>query len=341
MNGPGEDAPPGRWPRPPLWLVVTLALLLMVATALVSIVGPVVVENWTVERLRERPDVAFYWGSGEVSWSTGLITEIRKPTRRQIELKADFPRDLLPLLTRIRHVKSLGFAGRHFRDEDLAICRRLPVLENVWLTDVSFSADGYRHLEGLTFDYLSLSNMTIPAGALATISKLPRLKYFLTFDSTYAESDFASFQSHPALEWMILENNPPSSRLNLSATDLETIGSMPALEIVNLKFAGVANEELSHLPSTMRLKKLNLRGKEITDEGLAGLQVDPEVLWVCGTSITFGPSTETWLRSRKRCRKINVTFQGISPERIQYLNTLGPAQLYEDDQSPGGGLPSP
>jgi hypothetical protein len=335
MNGPGEDTPARHWPRPPLWLVVTLALLLMVATALVSIVGPVAVENWTVERLRRMPGVVFHSATADVQWDTNLIDEIRSPKRHDIALGLDSPRESLPLLTRLRDVNSLTLESRHIRDDDLAILRRLPRLKGLTISTPALGADWHKHLDGLPLKGVSLNNLTVPAGAFEVISRSPRWTDLYLKNADFLSDDFAKLRNHPGIEWMLLKDVP------LSGDDLETIGSLSALDSLLLIDTDVSAAELRRLPPLPKLKYLKLEGKEITDECLAGLRVDPQVLGVCNTSVAFGASTETWLKSCKCCRKINVTGLGISPARIQYLNTLGPAQLYEVDQSPGGGLPSP
>jgi hypothetical protein len=341
MNNPGEDARPRHWPRPPLWLMVTVALLLLVATAFVSIVGPTVVENWTVERLKKRTDVAFYWGSDEVSWNTGLISEIHQPKPRQIELKADFPRESLPLVKRLRQVKALWVESRHVLDDDLILFRQLRGLDSVGISGPTRTLDAFRHIDGLSISTLTVTDIDIPVEAMAIVAKLPRLRHLSIGSASFVDSGFAAFRGHPTLESIYFDNSLPSNRLNLSAADLETIGSMPVLKTLALEDVGVSNAELRCLPATLSLATLKLRGTEITDEGLVGLQVDPELLRVYGTSITFGESTEPWLKSRKRRSKIDVNLMGIPQERIRFLNTLGPAQLYDNFPPVGEGATSP
>ncbi len=103
---------------------------------------------------------------------------------------------------------------------------------------------------------------------------------------------------------------------------METINSLPVLGYLNLDRAGVTNEELARLPATLHLKSLVLIGKELTDEGLAGLRVDPERLVIQDTRIERAKRSKR-LRSRIRCRKIELYNHSISPERVRYLNTWG------------------
>jgi hypothetical protein len=133
--------------------------------------------------------------------------------------------------------------------------------------------------------------------------------------------DFAALQHHPRLLYLGLH------RLELTDADIDTIGSLHVLAHLKLDDAGLTNEELARLPASLHLRSLTLIGKEFTDDDLAGLLVDPERLFIKDTRIEMGESTEAWLRSRTRCRKIELRDHGISPERLRYLNTLGPARI--------------
>ncbi len=90
--------------------------------------------------------------------------------------------------------------------------------------------------------------MAIPAGTLATVSRLPGFSSTTIAGATFDERDLAALRNNPQLRRLELH------RLDLSLVDMETINSLPVLGYLNLDRAGVTNEELARLPATLHLK---------------------------------------------------------------------------------------
>jgi hypothetical protein len=323
-----EDDSRPLWRRVPLWMVWTFALTLFLFAGIAAVVGPVLVEVWAVQTLRGIKGVTVQENYGNGEWGGPVVYALRhhlfKPQDYIIFFRPEVPREALALLPRIRSVSSLFLYCRNLRDDDMAIVRQLPRLGQLVLTTPSLTADAFRHLEGHPVETVEFHDMTIPAGTLATISRLPGFSSMTLAGATFDKEDFAALLNHPRLRRLELH------RLDLSLVEMETISSLPALGYLNLDRAGVTNEELARLPATLHLKSLILIGTELTDEGLAGLRVDPQRLVILDTGIEMGESTEAWLRSRIRCRKIELYNHGISAERVRYLNTLGPARVVKE-----------
>jgi hypothetical protein len=320
-----NEQPIHWWLRVPRWLVTTLALLLIALTAVLSTLGPYLVEKWAVGRLRAQPDVRFLSETRNASWDLRtfekLWGEIRTPTEHSIAFGPTSPRFALSLLTGVRRVKILHLSCRDLRDDDLAIVPKLTGLKNLSLPATSLTAGAFAHLEGLPLDYVGLSDGTVPAGSLKAVSRLPKLTRLYLYRCTFDEQDFASFRNHPRLEWL------RAIQVDFCDQDVDTIGSLLALRVLELDHAGVSNAELRRLPETMNLESLSLSGEELTDEGLAGLRVDPGILSIWRTTVSFGEPVEAWLQSRKCCREVRVHGLSLPTERVRHLNALGSARV--------------
>lgn len=313
------------WRRVPLWVVWIFALALLLFAGIAGVVGPVLIEVRAVQTLVGIQGVSVFTDTGKVIHGSSLGGVFRrhllKPKSHVITFRPEVPPEAVALLPRIRVVESLFLYCRSLRDDDLAIVRQLPRLHQLVLTTPSLTAQAFRHLEGHPVGVVEFQEMAIPAGTLATISRLPRLMSMTLAGTKFDTDDFAAFRHHPRLRYLGLH------RLELTDTDIDTIGSLPALIHLKLDDVGVTNEELARLPASLDLRSLALIGKEFTDEDLVGLRVDPERLLIDHTRIEMGESTEAWLRSRVRCREIELRDHGISPERLRHLNTLGPARV--------------
>jgi hypothetical protein len=329
MSPPSSESAVGTtsawWHRVPLWVVWTFALALLFGAGTLSVVGPVLVEVWAVQTLRGIKGVTVDPDTGDREWGGPLVYALRhelfEPRNHVITFGPDVPREALTLLSRIRSVTNLFLYCRNLRDDDMAIVSKLPWLRHLAFNTPSLTADAFRYLEGHPVGIVEFHDMAIPAGTLATISRLPRLMSMTVAGTKFDRHDFAALQHHPRLLYLGLH------RLELTDADIDTIGSLHVLAHLKLDDAGLTNEELARLPASLHLRSLTLIGKEFTDDDLAGLLVDPERLFIKDTRIEMGESTEAWLRSRTRCRKIELRDHGISPERLRYLNTLGPARI--------------
>jgi hypothetical protein len=329
ISAPTSDCgnPTHWWLRVPRWLVTTLALLLIALTAVLSTLGPYLVETWALWRLHSHPmTIPFRMSTGVPS--TGSVAEvwaeIRSPAHRYIGLTRDFPREDFPLLPLLRGDKDLTVNCPHLRDEDLAIIAKVSGLKWLTLSSTPLTVEGVRHLDGLPIETVELQSMTLPPGVLERLSRLPNLMRLMLRDCTFNEQDFASFRHHPRLEDLRVYD------LCLSDRNLDTICSLPALRTLGVKCTCGSNTKLERLPESMALEYLLVAGLDFTDEHLISLRIDPEHLLLEETGVTFGEATEAWLKSRKRCHKIRVPPFKIPASRIKFLNTLGPAQLYEN-----------
>jgi hypothetical protein len=308
------------WRRVPLWVVWTFALTLLLVAVIVSVVVPVWVEVQALHSLRAIKGVQFLSSFPDEDRSTTLLRGLRSqlftPWPHFIEFGPETPREALAWLSRIRVVHGLCLRSRRLRDDDLALVARLPRLEYLGFTAPGLTADGFRHLAGMSVSTVDFRHSTIPAGALTTVAGLRGLISLDIQFSTFEERDFSAFRHHPGLVWLSFQS------VDLTGEDLATIGTLPALKFLTLDRAGVTNEELARLPDTLAVHQLTLSGPEFTDESLAGLRVDPESLVIKDTGITFGESTEAWFKSRKRCFTASID-QKLTPERLKHLNSLG------------------
>jgi hypothetical protein len=322
-----NEQPTRWWLHMPRWPVTTLALLLIAVTAVLSILGPFLVEVWALSRLHSHPMTIPFRMSPEVP-ITGSVAEvwaeIRSPAHKYIELTPDFPREDFPLLPLLCGDKDLTVNCPHLRDEDLAIIAKVSGLRWLTLWSTPLTVEGVRHLDGLRIETVELQSMSLPPGVLERLSRLPNLMQLRLRDCTFDEQDFASFRDHPRLEDLSVHE------LCMSDRNLDTICSLPALRSLGVECTCGTNTKLGRLPESMALKYLLVAGLDFTDEHLIQLRIDPEHCLLEETGVTFGESTEAWLKSRKRCHKIRVPPAKIPAARIKFLNTLGPAQLYEN-----------
>jgi hypothetical protein len=323
-----NEQPTHWWLRVPRWLATTLALLLIALTAVLSILGPFLVEEAALLRAQSRTPQSFHVSTGITKPGpkslSSLWAEIRNGTPKSVFLGPIVPREDFSLLPRLRGVQQLDLTCPQLRDEDFASVAKVSGLKWLTLSSTPLTVEGVRHLDGLPIETVELQSMTLPPGVLERLSRLPNLMRLMLRGCTFDEQDFASFRHHPRLEDLRLYD------MCLSDRNLGTICSLPALRTLGVKCTCGSNTKLERLPESMALEYLLVAGLDFTDEHLISLRIDPEHLLLEETGVTFGEATEAWLKSRKRRHKIRVPPFKIPASRIKFLNTLGPAQLYEN-----------
>jgi hypothetical protein len=94
--------------------------------------------------------------------------------------------------------------------------------------------------------------------------------------------------------------------------------------VLSLEGVPIGDESISHLPSLLRLRCLDLDSTKITDRALAALARLPQLeeLWLEGTSVTDAGLRE--LHACKRLRFVSIAYTAVTEPAIRQLEAAVP-----------------
>jgi internalin A len=158
--------------------------------------------------------------------------------------------------------------GTIFTDKELAHIKWMIDLRQLSLNGANVSDEGLVHLAGLTkLEVLDLCNTKISDAWREAMPELPKLAWLDVRGTKITDSGLRRLADLPSLKNLFL------SGPKITNTGLEHLGKITSLEHLSLTLCrGVSNSGLLYLRGLYRLKRLDLRGTSVLEDGANQLQ---------------------------------------------------------------------
>jgi internalin A len=155
-----------------------------------------------------------------------------------------------------------------FNDKDVVHLKWMIDLRQLSLNGANVSDEGLAFLSGLTkLEVLDLCNTKISDAWREAMPELPKLSWLDVRGTKVTDLGLRRLVDLPSLKSLFI------SGPKITNSGLEHLGKMPTLEHLSLSLCrGVSNSGLLYLRGLYRLKRLDLRGTSVLEDGANQLQ---------------------------------------------------------------------
>jgi Leucine-rich repeat (LRR) protein len=172
----------------------------------------------------------------------------------------------LPLLARLKKLRSLTLGGEGITDAGLKTLREFPELGELTLLNTSVTDEGLAHLAGLEgLKKLDLIEPKITDAGLDTLARLTGLTSLNLSGTEISDASLKHLRTMRNLNTLTLDGT------KVSDAGLAHLGKLPLLVHLSLTNTRVSDRGLDHLLSLENLQFLSLSGTDITPLGLKKL----------------------------------------------------------------------
>lgn len=194
-------------------------------------------------------------------------------------------------LTGVPNIESLGFSGPGINDKGMEVLSKLTRLVRLDLSDSAISDATLVHLKPLSnLQVLGLRRTGVTDEGLAAISGLPKVRAVDLRNSNIADAGLVHLGKLKSLADLQLEKSKvtdagilelaglPLKGINfnycttISNASMKVFGAMPTLESIQLDYTKVSDEGMAEVKNLKKLKRLRVRGCDVTGEGFAHLK---------------------------------------------------------------------